>query len=170
MTRSPISDMLTRIRNASRALLPVVEVPHSKMKESIAAHPEEGRLCRRSRGRRQAAQEDQAEAQVSGQEERDRRLAPRQHARFAPLCRLDRNPARARRPGRRGRFHFRRRDDRQRRPARRISAENCSATSGNIEGFNVMSRIGKQPIAIPAKGEGGSERPARFLSKARKAN
>jgi small subunit ribosomal protein S8 len=33
----PISDMLTRIRNAHRALLPVVEVPHSKLKESIAA-------------------------------------------------------------------------------------------------------------------------------------
>jgi small subunit ribosomal protein S8 len=33
----PISDMLSRIRNASRALLPVVEMPHSKMKESIAA-------------------------------------------------------------------------------------------------------------------------------------
>jgi len=32
----PISDMLTRIRNAQRALLPIVEVPHSKMKESIA--------------------------------------------------------------------------------------------------------------------------------------
>jgi small subunit ribosomal protein S8 len=32
----PISDMLARIRNASRALLPVVDVPHSKMKESIA--------------------------------------------------------------------------------------------------------------------------------------
>ena len=31
-----ISDMLARIRNASQALLPVVEVPHSKMKESIA--------------------------------------------------------------------------------------------------------------------------------------
>ena len=28
--------MLTRIRNAQRALLPAVEVPHSKMKESIA--------------------------------------------------------------------------------------------------------------------------------------
>lgn len=28
--------MLTRIRNANRALLPVVEIPHSKMKESIA--------------------------------------------------------------------------------------------------------------------------------------
>lgn len=32
----PISDMLTRIRNAGRALIPVVEMPHSKMKESIA--------------------------------------------------------------------------------------------------------------------------------------
>ena len=32
----PISDMLTRIRNAQRALLPTVEVPHSRMKESIA--------------------------------------------------------------------------------------------------------------------------------------
>jgi small subunit ribosomal protein S8 len=32
----PISDMLTRIRNAGRALLPVAAVPHSKLKESIA--------------------------------------------------------------------------------------------------------------------------------------
>jgi small subunit ribosomal protein S8 len=31
-----ISDMLTRVRNASRAQLPVVEMPHSKLKESIA--------------------------------------------------------------------------------------------------------------------------------------
>jgi len=32
----PISDMLTRIRNGGRALLPTVEMPHSKIKESIA--------------------------------------------------------------------------------------------------------------------------------------
>ena len=32
----PISDMLTRIRNANRALLPWVDMPHSKIKESIA--------------------------------------------------------------------------------------------------------------------------------------
>jgi small subunit ribosomal protein S8 len=32
----PISDMLTRIRNAHQALLPSVELPHSKVKESIA--------------------------------------------------------------------------------------------------------------------------------------
>ncbi|HWY76547.1 MAG TPA: 30S ribosomal protein S8 [Verrucomicrobiae bacterium] len=31
-----ISDMLTRIRNASRVQLPTVELPHSRMKESIA--------------------------------------------------------------------------------------------------------------------------------------
>lgn len=32
----PISDMLTRIRNANSALLPLVDVPHSKLKESLA--------------------------------------------------------------------------------------------------------------------------------------
>ncbi len=32
----PIADMLTRIRNANRALLPAVEMPHSRIKESIA--------------------------------------------------------------------------------------------------------------------------------------
>ena len=32
----PISDMLARIRNANRALLPAVEMPHSRIKESIA--------------------------------------------------------------------------------------------------------------------------------------
>lgn len=32
----PIADMLTRIRNAGRALQPTVEVPHSRLKEGIA--------------------------------------------------------------------------------------------------------------------------------------
>ena len=32
----PISDMLTRIRNAQQALLPRVEMPHSILKENIA--------------------------------------------------------------------------------------------------------------------------------------
>jgi small subunit ribosomal protein S8 len=32
----PISDMLTRIRNASIALQPQLELPHSRIKESIA--------------------------------------------------------------------------------------------------------------------------------------
>jgi small subunit ribosomal protein S8 len=32
----PIADMLTRIRNAARALHPSVAMPHSKLKESIA--------------------------------------------------------------------------------------------------------------------------------------
>jgi small subunit ribosomal protein S8 len=32
----PISDLLTRIRNASRAMLPQVSMPHSRLKESVA--------------------------------------------------------------------------------------------------------------------------------------
>lgn len=32
----PIADLLTRIRNAGNAALPTVEIPHSKMKESIS--------------------------------------------------------------------------------------------------------------------------------------
>jgi small subunit ribosomal protein S8 len=32
----PIADMLTRLRNAGRALQPAVEVPHSRLKEGIA--------------------------------------------------------------------------------------------------------------------------------------
>ncbi|HOX01728.1 MAG TPA: 30S ribosomal protein S8 [Candidatus Paceibacterota bacterium] len=32
----PIADLLTRIRNASKALLPEVECPHSRLKESVA--------------------------------------------------------------------------------------------------------------------------------------
>jgi small subunit ribosomal protein S8 len=32
----PISDLLTRIRNAGLALLPEIELPHSKLKEGIA--------------------------------------------------------------------------------------------------------------------------------------
>jgi len=32
----PVSDMLTRIRNAARAGLPTVDMPHSKMKADIA--------------------------------------------------------------------------------------------------------------------------------------
>ena len=33
----PIADMLTRIRNAQRAEIPAIELPHSKLKENIAA-------------------------------------------------------------------------------------------------------------------------------------
>lgn len=33
----PISDFLTRVRNGYRAALPTVEMPHSKIKENIAA-------------------------------------------------------------------------------------------------------------------------------------
>ena len=37
MTSDPISDILTRIRNAGLALHPSVSMPHSKIKESVAS-------------------------------------------------------------------------------------------------------------------------------------
>ena len=36
MMTDPLADMLTRIRNASSALLPKIELLHSKLKESVA--------------------------------------------------------------------------------------------------------------------------------------
>lgn len=36
MNADPISDLLTRIRNAGMALHPAVTMPHSKMKEAVA--------------------------------------------------------------------------------------------------------------------------------------
>ncbi|HUA64800.1 MAG TPA: 30S ribosomal protein S8 [Alphaproteobacteria bacterium] len=36
MMTDPISDMLTRLRNGGRALQPLVELPHSRLKENIA--------------------------------------------------------------------------------------------------------------------------------------
>jgi len=33
----PVADMLTRIRNAQRAEIPAIELPHSKLKENIAS-------------------------------------------------------------------------------------------------------------------------------------
>ncbi|MEC8928550.1 MAG: 30S ribosomal protein S8 [Verrucomicrobiota bacterium] len=36
MLTDPLADMLTRIRNASGAQLPEVEMPHSRLKESVA--------------------------------------------------------------------------------------------------------------------------------------
>ena len=34
--QDPISDMLTRIRNGGRVQIPIVEMPHSKLKENVA--------------------------------------------------------------------------------------------------------------------------------------
>ena len=36
MMTDPIADMLTRLRNATQALKPEVEIPASKMKEQLA--------------------------------------------------------------------------------------------------------------------------------------
>jgi ribosomal protein S8 len=39
----PIANMLTSLRNASLALVPQIQIPHSRLKEGIA-YPQKGRL------------------------------------------------------------------------------------------------------------------------------
>ncbi len=77
--------MLTRIRNANRALLPAVEVPHSKMKESIAGILKREGYIADFAVEGKLPEDDQAQAEVSGQEGRHRRPAPRQHARVCAV-------------------------------------------------------------------------------------
>ena len=60
----PISDMLTRIRNASRALLPEVAIPHSKLKESIAHVLKREGYVAEVAVEGKPPQEDQAQAQI----------------------------------------------------------------------------------------------------------
>ena len=81
----PISDMLTRIRNASRALLPAVEMPHSKMKESIAHILKKEGYVAEVAVEGKLPKTHQAQAEVRGQEERHRRLAAHQHARVCAV-------------------------------------------------------------------------------------
>jgi small subunit ribosomal protein S8 len=62
----PISDMLTRIRNAGRALLPAVELPHSHIKESVANILKQRRLRRRGGRGRQAPEEAEDPLKYNG--------------------------------------------------------------------------------------------------------
>ena len=77
----PISDMLTRIRNASRALLPAVELPHSRIKESIAHILKQEGYVAEVTVEGKVPKTLKMQPQVRGQEEHDRRLEARQHAR-----------------------------------------------------------------------------------------
>ena len=144
----PISDMLTRIRNGGRALLPAIELPHSRIKESIAKILKSEGYVAEVAVEGKTTKKIKIHLKYNGKKSVIEGLQARQQARFAQIRRRDGNSPRARRPGRGDRLHLRRRDDRTRRRARKTSAANCSATSGNL---NFMSRIGKQPIAIPPK-------------------
>jgi small subunit ribosomal protein S8 len=83
----PISDMLARIRNAQSALLPTVELPHSRIKSSIAEILKKEGYIHDVQRRGQAHQDDQDQAEIQRQEINHRRIAPRQHARLAALRR-----------------------------------------------------------------------------------
>ena len=102
----PISDMLTRIRNASRVLLPEVDLPHSRMKESIAHILKKEGYVAEVAVEGKPPRRSSSSSNTTGKQERHRRLAPREHAGPAPLCRRDGNSARARRPGHFHPFHL----------------------------------------------------------------
>src|SRR5262249_53914349 len=61
---------------------------------------------------RENPQNDQGEAEISGQKKHHRRYATGEHSWPSPLCRLNGHPARSRRNGCRRVVHFGGRDDR----------------------------------------------------------
>ena len=67
----PISDMLTRIRNAGRALLPAVELPHSRMKESVAKILKRKATSPTWPWRASKIKKIKIQPEIPGQEERD---------------------------------------------------------------------------------------------------
>ena len=121
----PISDMLTRIRNAGRALLPTVEMPHSRMKENLAHILKQEGYVAEVAVEGKPLKKIKIQLKYQGKKSVIEGLAPHQQAGAAPLCRGDGNPPGFGRPGRGGGFHAGRRDDRhagaQEKPRRRIA-------------------------------------------------
>ena len=146
MVSDPVADMLTRIRNATKAGHATVAVPGAKMQREIArVLKEEGYILDFSEepdgpGTRITITLKPKTAQgraISGP-------APDQPARTARVRPQDRDPARARWAWHRGALDLARADERS--PgAARASAAKSSVTSGE----GLMSRIGKLPIAVP---------------------
>ena len=121
----PISDMLTRIRNASRALLPAVEMPHSRMKESLANILEQEGYVAEVAVEGKPLKNLKIQLKYQGKKSVIEGLAPHQQARSAPLRGRDGNSAGAQRPRGGRSFHLGGRDDRhagpQEKPGRRAA-------------------------------------------------
>jgi large subunit ribosomal protein L5 len=81
----PISNMLTSIRNAGRAMLPHVNRAALPDEGEHRPRPPARRLRGRGGRRRQALQDHQDQTQIHRPQVRHRRFAPGQFARFAPL-------------------------------------------------------------------------------------
>ncbi len=143
----PIADFLTRIRNANHALLPTVELPHSRLKESIARMlKQEGYLADYSA---EGADLKKLKLKLKFQGRKGvieglRRVST---PGIAPICRRRRDSARAGRTGRGDPLHAAGRDDRDRgAPAER---RRRGVVLRLVTGSCHMSRIGRLPVAIP---------------------
>ena len=128
----PIADMLTRIRNASRARHDEVVLPASRTQARHRPHPQGRGLHRRLRGVQEGRRKHRcACAQVRRQAcPSCQRPQAHQQARPARLRGQDRHPARPGRPGRGHRQHQPRHHDRPAGPQGASWAAKSSPTSG----------------------------------------
>ena len=147
----PIADFLTRVRNAIHAAHETVDVPASKLKSELArildeqGYIDSWSVIAGARRRGRPADPDPPEVH-RGPPLGDLRAAARLAPRTAHLRRRQAHPQGARRHGHRDHLHLQRRDDRPRRARRRHRRRGPGA--GLVS--SAMSRIGRQPIPVPA--------------------
>ena len=164
----PIADMLTRVRNASRARHTEVVVPASRTKREIARIlKDEGFIADVDRGAGRALRTVlQHDPQVRRRQGAGRlRAQADQQARPACLRAQDRHPARAGRPRHRHRQHQPGDHDRRAGPQGRSSAAKSSRTSGRREHVTNWSPSHPRPVRCRRR----HRRPAASRSRAPRA-
>ncbi len=146
----PIADFLTRLRNANSAYHDEVTLPHSKIKANIAEILKaEGYITDYRTEDARVGKSLVVAAQVRPEPRaQHRRPAPGVQARSAGVREVHQSAAGARRPGRGDHLHVLGPAHRPSGSHDRAWAAKSSPTSG--EGEIDMSRIGKQPVPVPA--------------------
>ena len=149
MTSDPIADMLTRVRNAIQARHPKVDVPASKLKTEIARILKEEGYITNFKVAEEGAKKTikiylkYAHEQLAGDLGDRARLA----SGLPRVCRADRHPARAGRPGNQHPDHAARRDDGRDAHKEHVGGEILCRVWYEVR---TMSRIGKKPIPLPS--------------------
>ena len=166
MMTDPLADMLTRIRNANRIERPAVDMPATKLKVAVAqVLKDEGFILEYQVGRagvdEQGATTFEPEADLSKPKAVLRRLPevrPRRRARHPPhrprqpagppaVSPQPRHQAGA---GRAGHQHPQHQPRRHERPPGQGPEARRRIVVYRVVGGAAMSRIGKQPVAVPA--------------------
>ena len=151
MLTDPVADMLTRIRNANKALHDRAEMPTSKLKVEIARILKEEGYIRDYHVVEERAPHTKLVVELKYGRSRERVLTgPQAHLEAGPphLRRQGPPAARARRHGHRNPVHLARR---RHEPHRRERGHRRrSHLFRLVAGASSMSRIGRKPIEVPA--------------------